>query len=259
MLTKPVDFTCPDWRGAKRARNALNSSMIVACGGRGFRPGKSGDRKLTTQTLLFESRARARGATPTRKVSTLVGSFAGNRLTVSDREFETQTRSWSSMTTSNGPARPAALTILPLFHATAREVEQLIALAVGDPYIAVRRHADAHEAVQLFSKRKVLLASPPDGPAKSITRILPLKLEAQTFSLVTAVPQPIPLIPAPMKPVTGGESVAPSGPNFATPPPMPFTALDCDPASNSNRSRDCPRRRPSPGPVRSCHRPQSAR
>ena len=66
-------------------------------------------------------------------------------------------------------------------------------------------------------------------PWKSITRILPLKLEAQTFSRVTAVPQPIPLIPAPRNPVTGGESVAPSGPNFATPPPMPFTALDCEP------------------------------
>ena len=57
-----------------------------------------------------------------------------------------------------------------------------------------------------------------------------MKLDAQTLSFVTAVPQPMPLMPAPMKPVTGGESVAPSGPNFATPPPMPFTALDCDPA-----------------------------
>ena len=97
------------------ALNAWNSSMIVACGGSGFRPGKSGDRKLATQTLLFESRAKARGATPTRKVSTFVGSFAGNRATVSDREFETQTRFCSSMTTSNGPARPATLTMRPSF------------------------------------------------------------------------------------------------------------------------------------------------
>jgi hypothetical protein len=52
------------------ALNAWNSCMIDAFGGSGFRPGKSGDIMLTAQTLLFESSAKARGANPTRRVST---------------------------------------------------------------------------------------------------------------------------------------------------------------------------------------------
>src|SRR3954452_20284338 len=66
-------------------------------------------------------------------------------------------------------------------------------------------------------------------PCKSVTRILPLKLDTHTLSRVTAVPHPIPLIPAPVNPVMGGESAVPSGPNFATPPPMLVSELDCDP------------------------------
>ena len=138
--------------------NAWNSCMIVAFGGSGFRPGKSGDSMLTTQTLFFESRARARGATPTRKVSTLcrivcreshdrIGSRIRdpNAILLIDDDIER-------------PREAGDFDDAPLFHAAAREEEQLIALAVGDPYIAVRRHADAHEAGQLLAKRKVLLA-----------------------------------------------------------------------------------------------------
>jgi hypothetical protein len=62
-----------------------------------------------------------------------------------------------------------------------------------------------------------------------MTRILPLKLEAQTFESVTPVPQPIPSMPAPVKPVIGGESGDPSGASLATPPPMFVWTLDCDP------------------------------
>src|SRR6516162_5968557 len=47
---------------------------------------------LATQTFSFESRARARTPIPARKLSTLVGSLAGKRTTVSDEELATQTR-----------------------------------------------------------------------------------------------------------------------------------------------------------------------
>src|SRR6266436_2832148 len=46
---------------------------------------------LTTQTLPFESSARARTPMPARKDSTLDGSLAGKRTTVSDWELLTQT------------------------------------------------------------------------------------------------------------------------------------------------------------------------
>jgi hypothetical protein len=53
-------------------------------------PGEGWLHELTDQTLFFEAIAKARGANPTRKVSTFVGSFAANRTAVSDREFETK-------------------------------------------------------------------------------------------------------------------------------------------------------------------------
>lgn len=46
-------------------------------------------------------------------------------------------------------------------------------------------------------------------PLRSITRIFPLKLVAQTLSSVTAVPQPTPSRPIPVKPVMAGESSVP--------------------------------------------------
>ena len=54
--------------------------MIEAPSGT-FGTGKSRDVLLATQTLPFESRARARTLIPARKVSALVGSSAGNRTT----------------------------------------------------------------------------------------------------------------------------------------------------------------------------------
>ena len=57
-----------------------------------FGTGKSSDMLLATQTFAFESSASARTLIPARKVSTLVGSSAGNRTTVSDCELLTQTR-----------------------------------------------------------------------------------------------------------------------------------------------------------------------
>ncbi len=52
-------------------------------------------------------------------------------------------------------------------------------------------------------------------PSKSITRIFPLKLVIQTRSFVTAVPQPTPSMPMPVKPVIGGESAVPLGAELA--------------------------------------------
>src|SRR6202167_1482203 len=66
-------------------------------------------------------------------------------------------------------------------------------------------------------------------PSKSITRIFPLKLEIQTRSFVTAVPQPTPSIPIPVKPVIGGDNATPLGVNFTTPPPVLLLTPDCEP------------------------------
>src|SRR6516164_7679378 len=65
-------------------------------------------------------------------------------------------------------------------------------------------------------------------PLKSITRIFPLKLLIQTRSFATAVPQPTPSMPIPVKPVIGGESAVPLGENFITPPPVLLLTPDCD-------------------------------
>ena len=48
-------------------------------------------------------------------------------------------------------------------------------------------------------------------PSKLSTRIFPLKLVIQTLSFVTAVPQPTPSMPMPVKPKIGGESGVPLG------------------------------------------------
>ena len=87
MLATPVGF---GYRNMAPPR-ILNCSMIDAPSGT-FGTGKSRDMLLTTQTLLFESSARARTLSPARNDSTLVGSSAGNRTTVSDWELLTQTR-----------------------------------------------------------------------------------------------------------------------------------------------------------------------
>ncbi len=67
-------------------------------------------------------------------------------------------------------------------------------------------------------------------PSKFRTRIFPLKLATQTLSSVTAVPQPTPSIPMPVKPVIGGERAVPLGESLTTPPPMLWLTPDCEPA-----------------------------
>src|ERR1700730_12419304 len=62
-----------------------NCSMMDAPSGT-FGSGKSRDMLLATQTLPFESNARARTLIPALKDSTLDGSSAGNRTTMSDWE-----------------------------------------------------------------------------------------------------------------------------------------------------------------------------
>src|SRR6516162_3696071 len=66
-------------------------------------------------------------------------------------------------------------------------------------------------------------------PSKSITKIFPLKLLIQTRSLVTAVPQPTPSIPMPVKPKIGGDRAVPLGLNLPTPPPVLIWTPDCEP------------------------------
>ncbi len=91
---------------------SLNCSMMDALAG-SFGSGIFKSILFATQTFSFEFRARARTPIPTWKVSTLDGSFAGNRTTVSDEELATQTRFWELMTMSKGDSRPAGFTILP--------------------------------------------------------------------------------------------------------------------------------------------------
>ena len=70
---------------------------------------------LATQTLPFESNSRARTLIPALKDSTLDGSSAGNRTTMSDWELLTQTRFWTSMTMSKGDFSYSTFTIRPSF------------------------------------------------------------------------------------------------------------------------------------------------
>ena len=91
---------------------SLNCSMMEMPSG-SFGCGVFKSMLFATQTLPLESSARARTPMPQRKDSTLDGSFAGKRTTVSDEELATQTRFSSSMTMSKGDFNPATLTIFP--------------------------------------------------------------------------------------------------------------------------------------------------
>ncbi len=50
------------------------------------------------------------------------------------------------MTMSNGDFSPATLTIWPSFDSSTGEMQQLIVLTIGDPDVAVRGDADAHQS-----------------------------------------------------------------------------------------------------------------
>ena len=171
-----------------------------------FGIGKSRDVLLATQTLAFESNARARTLIPHRKVSALEGSSTGKRTTVSDWELLTQTRFCGSMTMSKGDFNPATLTIRPVLHVSTGEMEQLITGAVGNPDVTVRGDTDAHQSEEFLLEGEVALAWRRDDPRNPSRGTCPLKLDAQTCSRVTAVPQPTPSMPMPVKPVIGGES-----------------------------------------------------
>src|SRR5271157_5904491 len=113
MFTTPVVILGLDRRTfIMCAARSLNCSMMDAPGGiSGF--GKSWDILLVTQRLPFESRATPRTLRPQRKDSTLDGSLAGKRRSVSDAELLTQTRFWASMATPKGDISPATLTMRP--------------------------------------------------------------------------------------------------------------------------------------------------
>src|SRR5271166_6139442 len=193
-----------------------------------FGTGKSRDTLLATQTLAFESSARARTTSPAWKVSTFVGSSAGKRTTVSDCELLTQTRFWGSMTMSNGDLSPATLTILPSL---------MLPLGKNSNWSsepsAIQTSPFSATPIPIRPRNFSLngkSASVATGlPSKSMTKILPLKLVIQTLSLVTAVPQPTPSMPMPVKPVIGGDSGVPLGVILRTPPPMLWRTPDCEP------------------------------
>ncbi len=128
---------------------------------------------LATQTFSLESSARARTPIPARKVSTLDGSSAGNRTTVSDEELATQTRFWESMTMSKGDSSPAGFTMLAVLDVVRREIQQLIVRAIGNPNVAIRGDADAHQAEEFFLEREIAFAWRPAcrrNPSREFSR-----------------------------------------------------------------------------------------
>src|SRR3990172_4412807 len=113
ILTTPVTILGFLERTSNRCPAAiLNCCMMEAPSGI-TGGGKSSDMLLATQTLSFQSSARARTPIPARNDSALEGSLAGKRTTVSDWELLTQTRFWESMTMSKGDFSPAGFSIFP--------------------------------------------------------------------------------------------------------------------------------------------------
>src|SRR5271165_7536080 len=133
------------------------------------------------------------------------------------------------MTMSKGDFNPATFTILPSLILPPRKYSNWL----SEPS-AIQTSPFGATPIPIsprnFSLNGKSLSLATGLPLKSITRILPLKLVIQTRSLVTAVPQPTPSIPIPVKPVIGGESGVPLGASLETPPPMLLTTPDCDPA-----------------------------
>src|SRR5262245_59071395 len=202
-----------------------NCSMIDAPSGT-FGKGKSRDALLATQTFSLESSARARTTSPARKDSALAGSSAGNRRRLSDCELLTQTRFLESMTMSKGDLSPLTLTMRPSLMRPPGKCSNRLpgpSATQTSPLSATPMPIRPKS----FSLKGISLAI--GRPLKSMTRILPLKLEAQTCSRVTAVPQPTPSRPMPVNPVIGGESGVPLGAILRTPPPMLRMVPDCDP------------------------------
>src|SRR5208283_4545456 len=224
---------------------SLNCSMMEMPSG-SFGCGVRKSMLLATQTFSFESSASARTPMPARKLSTLVGSLAGNRTTVSDEELATQTRFCESMTMSNGDFSPATFTMRPsLIRPPGKNSSWLFEPSAiqTSPFVATPMPIRPRK----FSLNGKSLSLATGLPLKSMTRILPLKLMIKPQSLVTAVPQPTPSMPMPAKPVIAGESAVPLGLNLITPPPVLLLTPDCEPgiqfwplqrlpsASNMNR------------------------
>src|SRR5262245_52751133 len=223
MWTTPVLF----WYVSMASPMIRNCSMMDAPSGT-FGMGKSRDMLLATQTFSFESSARPRTLIPAWKDSTLAGSSAGNRTTLSDCELLTQTRFLESMTISKGDFSPLTLTIRPSLMRPPGKCSNRLP---GPSATQTSPLAETPTPIspKSFSLKGKSLSLAIGRPLKSMTRILPLKPEAQTLSRVTAVPQPTPSRPMPLKPVMGGESGVPLGVNLTTPPPMLRRTPDCDP------------------------------
>src|SRR6516225_3317237 len=134
------------------------------------------------------------------------------------------------MTMSNGDLRPATLTIRPsLIRPPGNNSNWSLEPSAiqTSPFGATQMPINPRS----FSLNGISLSVATGLPLKSITRIFPLKLLIQTRSSATAVPQPTPSMPIPVKPVIGGESAVPLGENFITPPPVLLLTPDCEPGS----------------------------
>src|SRR4051794_6183396 len=123
------------------------------------------------------------------------------------------------MTMSKGDLSPAALTIRPSFTRPPGKCSSWLSepSAIQTSPLAATPIPIRPVSLSLKGKSPSL---PTGRPSRSMTRILPLKLLAQTLSRVTAVPQPTPSIPMPVKPVIGGGGGGPPGGEFTTPPPL---------------------------------------
>ena len=101
---------------------------------------------LATQTLPFESSARARTPIPARKVSTLDGSSAGKPHDGVRRRVADPDAILSVDDDVEGRLQPRDLDDAALLHSSAGEVQQLVVRAIGNPDVTVRGDTDAHQA-----------------------------------------------------------------------------------------------------------------
>ena len=134
----------------------LNCSMMDAPSGM-TGGGKSSDMLLATQTLPFESSARARTPIPTRNDSALEGSSArkphdGVRLGVADPDAILGVDD-----DVEGRLQPRDLDDPAVLDPPAGKVQQLIVRAVGNPDVAVRGDTDAHQAEEFLLEGEVAL------------------------------------------------------------------------------------------------------
>jgi len=109
---------------------------------------------FATQTFSFESRARARTPIPTWKVhlGRIIHRKAHDRVRRGIGYPDTILGVDDDV---EGGHQPRRFYNLAFFDPSIREIKQLIVGAIGNPDIAVRGNADAHQAEEFFLEREV--------------------------------------------------------------------------------------------------------